>query len=166
MARSRSESFATRCRWVNFRAKQQPGGQVPLRLLIPYTPWLHPSMQPLFNHVLGDLAEDGIGCGSPGLFLLFLAGLGIYQNQSVAKDDRRTSFVRIVLSVCPQRRASAAPQAPSVVRILSGLFPIHAGLQHAVGAFRTGSFLFGCAHVDPPQSAPAWNLGNRRLELL
>lgn len=69
----------------------------PLRLLIPYTPWLHPSMQPLFNHVLGDLAEDGIGCGSPGLFLLFLAGLGIYQTKAW---QRRSPYFFLFASFC------------------------------------------------------------------
>ncbi len=54
----------------------------PLRLFLPYTPWLHPSMQPLFMNIAGDAAEDGIGCGSPGLFLLLLAGLGIYRSKA------------------------------------------------------------------------------------
>lgn len=51
----------------------------PLRLLIPYTPWLHPSMQPPFLHVMGDVAETGIGGGSAGLFLLLLCGIGSVQ---------------------------------------------------------------------------------------
>ncbi len=54
----------------------------PLRLFLPYTPWLHPSMQPLFQSIAGDAAEEGIGCGSPGLFLLLLAGLGIYHSKA------------------------------------------------------------------------------------
>lgn len=74
----------------------------PLRLLIPYTPWLHPSMQPLFVHVLGDLAEDGIGGGSPGLLLLVIAGIGIYQSKAWQKRSPTffllATFVLYVLS--------------------------------------------------------------------
>lgn len=39
-------------------------------------------MQPLFLHVLGDVAETGIGGGSPGLFLLLIGMAGIYQSKA------------------------------------------------------------------------------------
>ena len=48
----------------------------PVRLLIPYFPWIHPSQQPKFLRVWGDQAEVGIGSGGAGLFLLGLAILG------------------------------------------------------------------------------------------
>jgi hypothetical protein len=51
----------------------------PIRLLIPYTPWLHPSQQPRFLHVFGDIAEESIGSGGAGWFLLALAAIGVYQ---------------------------------------------------------------------------------------
>jgi antitoxin (DNA-binding transcriptional repressor) of toxin-antitoxin stability system len=51
----------------------------PLRLFIPYTPWLHPSMQPQLLHVRGDNAEVGMGGGGAGLFLLALAAIGLFQ---------------------------------------------------------------------------------------
>lgn len=54
----------------------------PLRLLIPYTPWLHPSMQPPFLHVTGDVAETGIGGGSAGLFLFLCCCIGIRQTRA------------------------------------------------------------------------------------
>ncbi|MBX3192507.1 MAG: hypothetical protein KF819_36290 [Labilithrix sp.] len=71
----------------------------PVRLLIPYFPWIHPSQQPKFLRVWQDQAEVGIGSGGAGLFLLLLAILGLYQ----AKDRLRylplfVVFVMFVVS--------------------------------------------------------------------
>jgi hypothetical protein len=75
---------------------------VPLRLLIPYTPWLHPSMQPPFLHVLGDVAETGIGGGGAGLFLLLIGMVGIYQAKAYRSHSAHfpvfLSFVLYVVS--------------------------------------------------------------------
>jgi hypothetical protein len=49
----------------------------PIRLLIPYFPWIHPSQQPKFLRVWQDQAEVGIGSGGAGLFLLVLALIGL-----------------------------------------------------------------------------------------
>jgi hypothetical protein len=49
----------------------------PVRLFIPYTPWLHPSQQPRFLRIGEDQAEVGIGSGGAGLALLGIAVLGI-----------------------------------------------------------------------------------------
>lgn len=51
----------------------------PIRLLIPYFPWIHPSQQPKFLQIWGDQAETGIGSGGAGLFLLLLGILGLVQ---------------------------------------------------------------------------------------
>jgi hypothetical protein len=51
----------------------------PVRLLIPYFPWIHPSQQPKFLRVWEDQAEVGIGSGGAGLFLLVLAIIGLVQ---------------------------------------------------------------------------------------
>ena len=52
----------------------------PLRLLIPYTPWLHP-LQPKFAN-LGDHIEVEAPGGGSGLFLLIIASIGIYQSRA------------------------------------------------------------------------------------
>lgn len=51
----------------------------PIRLLIPYSPWIHPSQQPRFLQIWGDQAEEGIGSGGAGWFLLAIAILGLVQ---------------------------------------------------------------------------------------
>ena len=51
----------------------------PLRLLIPYFPFLHPSQQPRFLRIRDDVAEVGIGSGGAGWLLLGLALLGMWQ---------------------------------------------------------------------------------------
>lgn len=72
----------------------------PLRLLIPYTPWLHPSMQPPFLHVTGDVAETGIGGGSAGLFLLILCCIGIVQRRAYRpRSPYFPLFVTLILYV-------------------------------------------------------------------
>jgi hypothetical protein len=53
----------------------------PIRLLIPYAPDFHPSVQPRFLHVLGDQAEVGIGGGGVGWFLLLLGCIGVVQSR-------------------------------------------------------------------------------------
>lgn len=49
----------------------------PIRLFIPYTPWVHPSQQPRFLRIFEDQAEVGIGSGGAGLFLLALGLAGV-----------------------------------------------------------------------------------------
>jgi hypothetical protein len=49
----------------------------PWRLLIPFFPGLNPA-QPIFQKLFNDIPEN-IGAGSPGLFLLILAVMGIWQ---------------------------------------------------------------------------------------
>jgi hypothetical protein len=51
----------------------------PIRLFIPYFPWIHPSQQPRFLRIWGDQAEVGIGSGGAGIFLLSLGVLGFVQ---------------------------------------------------------------------------------------
>ncbi len=51
----------------------------PLRLLIPYLPGLNPGL-PFFEKLFEDLPE-GLGAGSPGLFLLILGAVGLWQER-------------------------------------------------------------------------------------
>ena len=53
----------------------------PIRFLIPYTPWLHPSQQPRFLSIWGDQAEVGIGSGGAGWLLAALAALGVWKGK-------------------------------------------------------------------------------------
>ncbi len=64
----------------------------PIRLFIPYTPWVHPSQQPRFLRVFEDQAEVGIGSGGAGLFLLALGILGVYLARG-----RRLRFVPLLV---------------------------------------------------------------------
>jgi len=64
----------------------------PVRFLIPYTPWVHPSMQPQFLRIWGDLAEVGIGSGAAGWLLTILAGMGIAQSKG-----KRLRFVPLLV---------------------------------------------------------------------
>lgn len=57
----------------------------PIRLFIPYTPWIHPSQQPRFEKIWGDQAEVGIGSGGAGWLLLALAVYGISRAQKRAR---------------------------------------------------------------------------------
>lgn len=71
----------------------------PIRLLIPYFPWIHPSEQPKFLRVWEDQAEVGIGSGGAGLFLLVIGLIGLLR----AKNRLRylplfTIFVMFVVS--------------------------------------------------------------------
>jgi hypothetical protein len=63
----------------------------PVRLVIPYTPWIHPSQQPRFEKIWGDQAEIGIGSGGAGWFLLALAAYG------VARAKKRMRFAALLL---------------------------------------------------------------------
>ncbi len=51
----------------------------PLRLLIPFFPFLNPG-QVVFEQVLGD-SPEGLGAGSPGWFLLILGIVGLWQSR-------------------------------------------------------------------------------------
>ncbi|MSP61747.1 MAG: hypothetical protein EXR72_15715 [Myxococcales bacterium] len=51
----------------------------PIRLIIPYFPFLHPSQQPRYLRLFGDQAEVGIGSGGAGWLLLVLAMAGLFQ---------------------------------------------------------------------------------------
>lgn len=53
----------------------------PIRFLIPYTPWLHPSQQPRFLAIWGDQAEVGIGSGGAGWLLTALAAIGVWKGK-------------------------------------------------------------------------------------
>ncbi len=64
----------------------------PIRLFIPYTPWVHPSQQPRFLRVFQDQAEVGIGSGGAGLFVLALGAAGIWFARG-----RRLRFVPLLV---------------------------------------------------------------------
>lgn len=64
----------------------------PIRLFIPYTPWMHPSQQPKFLHVATDQAEVGIGSGGAGLLLLFLGMAGVALSR-----EKRLRFAPLVV---------------------------------------------------------------------
>lgn len=62
----------------------------PVRLLIPYLPWINPG-QPIFDKILKD-SPEGLGAGSPGLFLLILGILGLWQARK-----QRIIFIPLVI---------------------------------------------------------------------
>lgn len=64
----------------------------PIRLLIPYTPWVHPSQQPRFLRIWEDQAEVGIGSGGAGIFLLALGVIGLLQSR------RKLVYVPLVVT--------------------------------------------------------------------
>lgn len=63
----------------------------PIRLLIPFTPWIHPSEQPKLERIWGDQTEVGIGSGGAGWLLLALAVYGF------VRAKRRARFAPLVV---------------------------------------------------------------------
>jgi hypothetical protein len=72
----------------------------PVRLFIPYFPWIHGSMQPRFLQIWGDQAEKGVGSGGAGLFLLGLGVLGFVQARGhrLRYAPMLTTFVMYIVS--------------------------------------------------------------------